>query len=154
MRILKYVVLLLIGFSYFYFTFSPEVTNDPKMFEKIFRYEAFKKGVLLHNFEIEFVFLSNMDRDPDGTQTVGICNPYHNPLNNKRIVFLNKDCWLQESYEWKKLLVLHELYHCLKAGEHREGYISIMNSTLMDASNFEQNEEYYINELFYPRDMR
>lgn len=87
-------------------------------------YLAFKKDTGIDmpiQFEFSDVIISN------GSEAAGICYPY---LNKVPKIFISKKVWTRISDITRKLLIYHELGHCLLDMEHVTNRYHIMNPYL------------------------
>jgi len=98
----------------------------------------------------------NLDLIMDDRNVVGICEyNYHDNTKNK--VFIDTKYWTFASGIHRKMLVYHELGHCVLHRKHRRDKLkngcptSLMNPSILKARCFYRNEEYYITELWENR---
>lgn len=76
--------------------------------------------------------------------------------NKIKIISLKKTFWEKELFFKKKILLYHELGHCLLEREHRDDELLVAKSSIMHSfifdnfkySYYELNWEYYLRELF------
>lgn len=85
------------------------------------------------------------------------------PLTNAKCYFnlsppkivLNIDTWADNTTTAQRLIIYHELGHCILGYGHRDfdvsfGQGSIMNTYLLQDSYYLEHVDYYLNELFHP----
>lgn len=73
-------------------------------------------------------------------------------------IHVSQDFWDRSTDLSRKLILYHEMGHCILGRDHKDGFdpdkriaLSIMNSHAGAViPNFLDNEEYYLNELFNP----
>jgi len=88
-----------------------------------------------------------IEQDPETTTTrLGVCYTRHNTTPR---VIIGPETWVNMDETRRKLLIYHELGHCVLFRKHIEGTnTSIMNPILLSSAVFKKNEDYFINELF------
>jgi len=88
--------------------------------------------------------------DSWGSSTIGLCETG----SNRRRVTFDPDFWNAVSETQKELLAHHELGHCVLYRGHRTAlletgkYASIMYPIIMGTSTYQNNYDYYQEELF------
>ncbi len=88
--------------------------------------------------------------DSLGSGVIGLCETGY----GSRTVTLDPDFWNVVSDTQKRLLMHHELGHCILYRPHRSTFLttgreaSIMYPIILSSATYAANEEYYLNELF------
>ena len=88
---------------------------------------------------------------------LGNCTPYNRGVDGRPAVLINTAYWEYESDTFKKVVVFHELGHCVLWRPHVLTYLgpnnnitSIMYPSInTDISVYADNWAYYMHELFY-----
>lgn len=98
-----------------------------------------------------------------GSSVVGICQSYskNGGWYKGKVIKLDRDYWNESSESLKEILVFHELGHCELERDHEDDLIvythdgkkvfmskSIMNSYIINETNYIENRTYYVVELF------
>lgn len=87
----------------------------------------------------------------EGNKAIGVCLRYSSGVNE---VIIDEEYWNSGiSYYRQKIIIFHELGHCLldrghKDEKYRGYYKSIMNTFIIRAEDYQEFEEEYYRELF------
>ena len=128
--------------------------NPEPEHEKILRYdEAFSKYI--QEFEsdwglnIEDLTARFNTIDQDDTKAIVILGTCTTRANTTPHITIDTNLWANLTDTRRKLLMYHELGHCVLFRKHVEGYgTSIMNPMLIGSAIFSSKENFFINELF------
>ncbi len=91
--------------------------------------------------------------DSMSTDIGGTCTPNG---RDTPVIRVNSVVWPRMPETYRRIVLLHELGHCILHREHKDTYAafgapaSIMNTWIIDAGTFLAHENYYLNELFNP----
>lgn len=87
------------------------------------------------------------DVEGDDHFTLGVC---YRATNRTPEIVLDINHWEKMSDTRRMLLVYHELGHCVLNRSHieEEDYDSIMNPILISTSQYEEDPDYFLGELF------
>lgn len=66
------------------------------------------------------------------------------------IIDVDPDKWNNLSKTEKRILIFHELGHCILKRKHIDHYQSIMNTYLLDEKKFTKDKKLFMDELFNP----
>jgi hypothetical protein len=129
-----------------------EHTLDIDGFEEyIFDFEddAAKHGNVQLTITDLIIFFKDIENENIGTENekiiLGRC--YVSP-NRTPIVHIDPGHWSGLSDTSRKLLVYHELGHCILERKHEDDVPSIMSAYLLNKFEYEEKEEYFLEELF------
>lgn len=125
----------------------------PTHFYKVKYDKTFKKHVNdfeddwgLNIIDLEIIF-EEIEQNYDSlTVILGVCKRKSNTTPR---ISIDPTTWPNLNETRKKLLIYHEMGHCVLHRDHIEGTnTSIMNPMLISSTVFEDNESFFINELF------
>jgi hypothetical protein len=131
---------------------SPTPTDAPYRGDRAFQAHlnrfvsdgsGFGKSFDTSDLTIEFGDLSDW-----GSSVIGLCDTYGAP-----VVTIKESWWKKQSELQQRMLMHHELGHCLLMRGHRSGSdeigpLSMMNPTILTARQYEVRAPYYLTELF------
>ena len=101
-------------------------------------------GLDIKDLVIEFGEIKQ--NDDTSTVTLGICKRRNNTTPN---IVIDPTTWPNLAETRKKLLIYHEIGHCVLHRAHIKGTnTSIMNPILINSTVFEDDEGFFIDELF------
>jgi hypothetical protein len=112
--------------------------------------KAVGKNIVIDNLSIHFT--NNLTGE-----TLGECFSYNHGTDGTPLILINSQDWLAEIDDYKRIVMFHEMGHCVLWREHITtfngpfGYItSIMFPYIQnDVSIYYSNWSYYMKELFY-----
>lgn len=103
-------------------------TPELQTYVKEFIADAKARGIELSDDNLTIDFKGHLSNTHDGLVTIGMCLPF---LFSKREVFIDPNHWAFASPIERKVLIYHELGHCLLGLEHRDDGPHIMNSIII-----------------------
>lgn len=105
-----------------------------------------------YSMKLEKVSARLYDLELLGSNAAGICR-YHYRDTSLNEIFIDRDRWRGAPDLYRKMLVYHELGHCILHRDHRNTKLedgcpsSLMNSRILNISCYYKHEEYYLREL-------
>jgi hypothetical protein len=98
--------------------------------------------------DLTIVFAQVKQDEETPTTKLGVC---HINKDTTPHIIIDPDTWETMSDTRRKLLMYHEMGHCVLFREHVEGRnTSIMNPLLIWSSVYLKDEQYFLDELFDP----
>lgn len=122
-----------------YNTSNPEFNSYKQLFEKI-HLEETGKEINIDSLPINF--------EPLKGTVVGVC--FYIPSGNE--IFIDPVYWNNVNENKKRILILHELGHCVlnrrhKNDRHNGVHLSLMNETVINGSDYNEYYDFYHTEL-------
>lgn len=135
---------------------DPAPGIDPRLQEYVDRFEEYAYqfygdiNFRMPPMDIDLGSTEALKSDTPGHVTVGWCRRGF----GKHKIMISEDHWKRYSESSREMLMFHELGHCVLGRGHRDIVtpldrpVSIMNSVMFSDYFYEQDRDYYIEELF------
>lgn len=115
---------------------------------QLFEQEAAMHGKLIKIDDISIVY-KVLENDKNGSIKLAQCRMPNKSYSPR--IEVDPIKWKKLTTVGRMLVIFHELGHCVLLYDHRDEYLSIMNTYLMDPKQFTKNENLYMDELFNPQ---
>lgn len=134
---------------------KPEINVDPELspYYNKFIQNGKNSGVDLSKRDITLRFVPTIKDEQQNGVILGVCYFEDNDVE------INRESWDSLSIEKREALVAHELGHCILDRDHEDSTdqltgkkLSLMNAYLISTTDFTTKYDYYMRELFSPKD--
>jgi hypothetical protein len=157
MRYLILSVLCLVGCGT-----DQEASSRPKFLsidEKVVSYVAdFEAESIAHGKPVVvdhlIVKFDNIPQTKEDKITLAYCKQVLYKTGVIPTIVLDSGEWRTATKTRKRVLMFHELAHCVLDRDHEDRYASIMNAMILSDKTFNSNPYLYIDELFNPEKYR